>query len=318
MLRFDDRSKESDPPIGAPARAAGPIRFPLALLRTARPRQWVKNLLVFAAPAAAGVLGHPGPLERAFAAFAIFCLASIGTYFLNDSLDAPADRLHPTKRLRPVAAGALDSRVALILGPLLLAGSVLAAAALAGWQFAAVVGAYGAISVSYSLGVKHVPVVELGCVSSGFALRAIAGGTATGVPLSDWFVIVACFGSLLVASGKRTAEVMSLGEEGVLHRPALAAYPLTFLRSVRVFAGTVLVTAYCLWAFERAAHIAHHPHTSIWFELSIVPVVLTVLYLELCFEKGKGGAPEELALGDHVLQLLGACWAALLAVGIYG
>ena len=173
-----------------------------------------------------------------------------------------------------------------------------------------------AVTTAYSLRLKHEPVVDLACVSPGFVLRAIAGGVATGVPLSDWFIIVASFGSLLVVTGKRSAEHAELGELRAAHRPTLSVYPAAFLRSVRLFAASVTVTAYCLWAFERSRQIGHGHHP-IWFELSIVPFVIAVLHVELRFERGQGGAPEDLALRDHTLQLLGLVWVALFAVGVY-
>jgi decaprenyl-phosphate phosphoribosyltransferase len=287
-----------------------------ALLRTARPRQWVKNLLVFAAPGAAGVLSHGAAAGRAAGAFGVFCLAASATYFLNDALDAEADRLHPTKRMRSIAAGEISEALAVTVALGLMAAAVLLGWVLAGGRLALVIGIYLAVSSAYSLYLKHEEVLELACVSSGFVLRAIAGGVAVNVPLSDWFLIVASFGSLLVVTGKRSAEHDELGDRRGDHRPALSAYPATFLRSVRLLAASVTVTAYCLWAFERSAQVGrgHHP---IWFELSIVPFVMALLHVELRFARGQGGAPEELALRDRALQLLGIVWVALVVVGIY-
>ena len=171
---------------------AGDRRSLAGLVRLARPRQWIKNLLVFVAPAAAGVLFHRhGPAGTASAAFGIFCLAASGTYFLNDAIDAEADRRHPTKRLRPVAAGVVPV-------PLAARGSASAcwrsrsasAALLAGWHLALVMAIYAAVNVAYSLGLKNEPILDLAAVSAGFVLRAVAGGVATGVPLptgsSSW------------------------------------------------------------------------------------------------------------------------------------
>ncbi|HXX90001.1 MAG TPA: decaprenyl-phosphate phosphoribosyltransferase [Acidimicrobiales bacterium] len=285
------------------------------MVRIARPRQWIKNLLVFAAPGAAGVLTHRHAALLAIGAFGIFCLAASGTYFLNDTFDADADRSHPTKRLRPVAAGIVSVPLALGTGAVLLALAIGLAWWMAGWQLALVIGIYAGVATSYSIRLKHVPVIDLVCVSAGFVLRAIAGGVATGVALSDWFIIVACFGSLLVVTGKRSAEQQEHGLGA--HRPILEEYPPTFLRSVRLLSAAVTVTAYCLWAFERSAQAPGHHHHPIWFQLSIIPVVIALLHLELRFERGQGAAPEELAMGDHMLQVLGLAWAVLFAVGVY-
>jgi decaprenyl-phosphate phosphoribosyltransferase len=301
---------------GTPKAGTASRRWWWALVAVARPKQWVKNLLVFAAPGAAGVLSHGNVALRATGAFAIFCLAASGTYAINDSLDAASDRSHPTKRLRPVAAGEISARLAASLGAAALAVSVVLAALLSGWRFAVVIAVYAAISVAYSLRLKHEPVIDLACVCAGFVLRAIAGGIVANVALSDWFLIVTSFGSLLVVAGKRSAEHAELGELRAAHRPTLVAYPPTFLRSVRLIAAGVTLTAYCLWAFERArlSGGGHHP---IWFELSIVPFVIAVLHVELRFEWGQGAAPEDLALGDRVLQVLGLVWVALFAIGVY-
>ncbi|MDE3085603.1 MAG: decaprenyl-phosphate phosphoribosyltransferase [Acidobacteriota bacterium] len=290
--------------------------LPAGLLRIARPKQWVKNALVLAAPAAAGVLGHSGPLLRSLGAMGIFCLASSGTYFVNDTLDAEADRHHPVKRYRPVAAGVVRPGQAMGAAVVLMGLASGLAFWLAGYRLLVVVAVYLALSTAYSMRLKHELVLDLAGLSSGFILRAVAGGVAAHVPLSDWFLIVVSFGSLLIAAGKRSAEHLHLGESRGLHRPVLAEYPPTFLRFVRLLACAVTITAYCLWAFQRSVSIGHGHHP-LWFELSVIPVVLVVLHLELRFDQGRGGAPEELALHDRTLQVLGALWVLLFALGVY-
>jgi decaprenyl-phosphate phosphoribosyltransferase len=314
MVRAVTSQREGQPELSGPG-AASSTRWS-GLLRIARPRQWVKNLLVIAAPAAAGVLSHGSVAAHAAGAFGVFCLAASGTYFINDTLDVEADRHHPVKRLRPIAAGVVSPTLAVAVGVVLMAAAIGLAWWLAGSHLALVIAIYVAVTTAYSLRLKHEPVVDLACVSAGFVLRAIAGGVATGVPLSDWFVIVSSFGALLIVTGKRSAEHTELGELRGAHRPTLNAYPEAFLRSVRLLAAAVTVSAYCLWAFERSTE-SGHGHHPIWFELSIVPFVIAILHVELRFARGQGGAPEELALGDRTLQVLGLLWVALVAVGIY-
>lgn len=274
---------------------------------------------MFAAPGAAGILGHLAVLGRTAAVAGVFVLASSGTYLVNDVTDAARDRVHPDKRGRPVASGELRARTALVAGAVLGAAAVGGAGLAGGLRLLAVVVAYLVISLGYTLWLKRVPVVELACVSSGFVLRAVAGGAALGIPISHWFVIVASAGSLLVVAGKRSAELAVLGGRSGSHREVLACYSAAFLRSVRVLAGTVAVVAYALWAFDRASHldVASAGLDSIVFELSIVPFVLGVLTVELAIESGGGGAPEELALRHHGLQLLALACLACVAVGIY-
>jgi decaprenyl-phosphate phosphoribosyltransferase len=289
------------------------------LVRLARPRQWIKNLLVFVAPGAAGVLLHPHVLGRTVAAFAIFCMGASGTYFLNDAIDAPVDRAHPSKRLRPVASGLVPGPVALLAGIALLVAATVLGELLAGWHLALVMGLYGIINISYSLGLKNEPILDLAAVSAGFILRAVAGGVAAGVVLSNWFLIVTSFGSLLIVTGKRSGEKQLLDEHEADHdtvRPILNSYTPSFLRAVRTLSAAVSVTAYCLWAFERAAQL-HPGHDPIWFQLTIIPFTIALLHILRLLDSGIGAAPEELALRDHRLQIYGLTWVALFAVGIY-
>ncbi len=290
------------------------------LVRLCRPRQWVKNVLVFVAPAAAGFLFHWDVLWHSMAAFGIFCVAASGTYFLNDAIDAPSDRNHPTKRSRPVASGVVPVSLAVTLGLVLLVIAAGAGAALAGWHLALVMAVYALINVAYSLGIKNEPILDLVAVSAGFVLRAIAGGVATGVALSNWFLIVASFGSLLIVTGKRSGEKQLLADQQADHsviRQTLGFYSPSFLRSVRTFSAAVAVSAYCLWAFERATQV-HPGHDPIWFQLTIVPFTVALLHLMRTLDADAGAEPEELALKDRRLQIYGVCWIALFAVGIYG
>jgi decaprenyl-phosphate phosphoribosyltransferase len=285
------------------------------IVRTARPKHWVKNLLVFAAPGAAGVLGHPHVLVRTIAAAAVFCFLSSGTYFINDVIDAPADRHHPVKCQRPVAAGIVPLRLAVSIGALLLLIGLGGSLAL-GWRMLIVSASYVAIQFAYSIRLKHEPVFDLACVASGFVLRAIAGGVAVMLPISQWFLIVATFGSLMMVTGKRYAEHLQLGDRRGSHRRSLDAYSEEFLRGVMHVSAAVAMTAYCLWAFERAAALHRH-QSPIFFQLSIVPFVLGILRYAYMVDTGHGGQPEEVILSDRTLQLVALAWLGLFALGVY-
>lgn len=300
----------------------GPLRrrgLAAALVVAARPRQWVKNVLVAAAPAAAGELSRGGVALRTAAAAGLFLAASAGTYLVNDAIDAPADRVHPEKRHRPIAAGEVPIPLAVALGGALLVVAIAGAALLAGGRLAAVIGAYVVISTSYSLGLKRIAVVELACVASGFVLRAVAGGAASHLPISPWFAIVTSASALLVVAGKRSAEIEVLGAGGGSHRRVLDEYTPTFLRTVRVIGAAVAIISYGLWAFARAAHIDAVPPfgDNLLIELSVVPFVIGVLSVELAIETGGGGAPEELVLRNRTVQGLALACIGLVAAGIY-
>jgi decaprenyl-phosphate phosphoribosyltransferase len=316
MVAVPDPSDETprpEPPgsADAPARRAS---FGSAVVRTARPKQWIKNVLVFAAPAAAGVLDEGDMLLKTSVAFVAFCLAASGSYFFNDASDAAADRLHPTKRHRPVAAGELSVGQARVIGGILIAAALLIAAPVNDGKLTGLIAAYLAVTIAYSLWLKHEPVIDLAAVAAGFVFRAIAGGVATGVPLSDWFLIVAGAGSLFMVTGKRHAEQIELGDASYGHRSTLAEYSDAYLRYVRAVSSAVLLTGYCLWAFENASATGD----TTWFRLSIVPFVLALLRYALVVEQGGGGAPEEVVISDRVIQVLGLLWAVTFLLGVHG
>jgi decaprenyl-phosphate phosphoribosyltransferase len=294
-----------------------PRHSPIAALVVAmRPRQWIKSALVGVAPAAAGVAFHHVVLERTALCFVAFSLVSSGTYLLNDLRDVEADRGHPTKRARPIAAGELSPQLAGVAMVVLLACGLGLGTAVT-WRLGVVLGLYVAQSVAYSLGAKRIAVIELGFVASGFVLRAIAGGVASGLPLSSWFLVVISFGALFVAVGKRLAEFHELGDTAEVHRAVLGTYTQGFLNSALTMCAAVTVTGYCLWAFAVDRNGLGLHHDQLWIQLSVAPVVLAVLYVLLQLDLGRGGTPEDLVLKDRTVQLLCVAWIVLVAVGVY-
>ena len=283
-----------------------------ALLRAMRPKQWVKNVLLLAAPAAAGVLTEPASMAELALAFAAFCLVASGTYLLNDARDAEADRIHPAKRHRPIAAGIVSIRTAVVAGALLMVAGF-AVGALVGLSFLGLVALYVVTTVAYTLWLKHVAVVDIGVVASGFIIRAVAGGVAVDVPISRFFLIVASFGALFLVAGKRHGEHLDLGPERGQARTTLAEYSREYLRFVWTMAAAVTIAAYTLWAFEQSGAQYLVP----WYELSIIPFVLFVLRYALLLGNGRGSAPEELILGDRALQAIAAVWLLVYGAGVY-
>jgi decaprenyl-phosphate phosphoribosyltransferase len=279
------------------------------LLVTMRPRQWIKNVLVAAAPLSAGTILHAGPAGRTALAFVAFCLASSALYCVNDVWDAASDRHHPRKRLRPVAAGELSPTTALVASVLL--GTVAVAIATPN-PLRVVIVSYLAINVAYSAGLKHQPVIELAIVASGFLLRAIAGGPATGIPLSQWFLIVAAFGSLFIVAGKRLSERLQVGEAAAVSRPILASYSASYLRMVVAVAVAVTVTAYGLWAFEVGADHSGPP----WAAISIAPFVIALLRYLLDVDAGTAQEPEQILMRDRMLQGLAVIWLLTFSLSV--
>jgi len=283
-----------------------------ALLREARPKQWVKNVLVFAAPGAAGVLDNGSFTWRAAITFVAFCLASSGTYYWNDILDHERDRLHPVKRRRPIASGAVPLGLARVVGTLLLVGGI-ALAAVPRPETAVVVVAYVALTTSYSTVFKHVAVVDLVAVSAGFVLRAVAGAVATDVAMSTWFLLTTSFASLFIVTGKRYAELRELGRGGET-RSTLEEYSLVYLQTVLAVSLGAALVGYCIWAFDTKEFSGT---TWPFYELSIVPMGTALLRYLLILEQGHGAAPEEIFAADRALQVLGVIWAVVFGLGVY-
>ena len=279
-----------------------------ALIRACRPRQWTKNLLVLAAPLAAGAIDWPGVPARVAGAFVALCMLSSATYLLNDVRDRDQDRVHPRKRSRPIAAGELSIRAAITVGAILaLGGLALAAAITPG--LAAVGAGYLAVTMSYSLWWRRVVVADILAIAAGFVLRALAGGVATDVYLSRWFVIVTACGAIFLVAAKRYAEL----HERVaprLERATLRHYSLQGLRVTLAAAATLASIAYISWAFTRPSHL-------VWYGLSIIPFLLWLARYARLAGAGAAQAPEELILRDRMLLTLSLAWGLLFLGGVY-
>jgi decaprenyl-phosphate phosphoribosyltransferase len=282
------------------------------LVRACRPHQWVKNVLVVAAPGAAGVLTRPEVGERVLLAFLCFCMLSSSTYLLNDVHDRDEDRLStsPRKRARPIAAGELSVRAAVVAALLLAAGGLALAAALHP-ALAAVGAGYLALTAAYTLWWRSVAVADIAAVAGCFVLRAVAGGVATSVPVSRWFMLVTSFGALFVVAGKRYAELID-GGRAEPARASLRDYSAQYLRFVYGLAAAVATTGYCLWAFQRA-----HSAKISWYEVTVIPFVLWLLRYALLLDRGEGQAPEEIVLHDRFLLTMSAAWVAVFVCGVY-
>ena len=252
-------------------------------------------------------------------AFAAFSLAASGVYLINDTKDVEADRAHPKKRHRPIAAGVVPPTLAVVAGVVLFAGA-LAVSVVADPHLVLVTGIYIAVQLAYCLWLKHEPVIDICIVSSGFLMRAIAGGAAAGLYLSPWFLLTMAFGSLFMASGKRYAEMRLSERTGAKIRKSLERYSASYLRFVWSLSATIVIMAYGLWAFgigvtSLPGRLPSQPST--WAIVSVVPFVVAVLRYAVDVDGGNGGEPEEIVLGDRVLQVLGLVWAVLIGLAVY-
>jgi decaprenyl-phosphate phosphoribosyltransferase len=282
------------------------------LVAACRPRQWLKNLLVVAAPLASGTLSQQSVALRSAAGVACFTLLASGTYLLNDVHDAASDRADPRKRLRPVASGLVPFRLAVPAAVALVAAGVVAGLAL-GTRFAAISAGYVVLTAGYTFVLRSLAVLDIAAVAGGFVLRAAAGGAVASVHLSPWFLIVTSFGALFVVAGRRSSELEAALRDGREPRPPLAEYSVTYLRSVVTLAATVAVTAYCIWAFGTRPS-----GRSPWAEISVIPFAIAVLRYGLLVDAGRTASPEDAFLGDPTMLAAAVTWIAVFAAGAFG
>lgn len=283
-----------------------------AWVRALRPKQWVKNVLVLAAPLAAGRLFDPAVLIDSLWAFIAFSLVSASIYLINDIRDVESDRQHPKKRFRPIAAGELSPGVAYVLAAITFAGSM----SLGWWVeplLAVTLLVYWVFQVGYSLFLKHQPIIDLAMVSAGFLLRAVAGGVASQLPLSQWFLLVASFGSLFMVAGKRYSEMKELGADAGT-RPSLERYSLSYLQMIWAVSISVVIMSYSLWAFEQRAN---QPWGVGWTAISIAPFTLALLRYAMRIDQGRAGEPEDVVLSDRILQALALLWVIPVAIAVF-
>ena len=281
-----------------------------ALLRLSRPQQWHKSVMLFAAPAAAGALKSPIVLLEAAIAAIGFVLLAVAIYAFNDIRDAPDDRRHPRKQLRPVASGALGPLTAAAFGT---TSALLGLAIVSGlgWRTFALAAAYLLAQVLYVAGLKHIAVVDLIVVALGFVLRAAAGGTATGLPVSHWFLLVSLFGAMFLVTGKRKAEHLAAGN--AVSRPVLAAYPSSWLDQVLTVSLLGTAMSYGMWAFQYLGHDVYRELLAV----SFLPFFTGLLRYALLVSTGRGEEPEHEIFRDRVLLVAGLSWAGLLTIGLY-
>ncbi|HUN32601.1 MAG TPA: decaprenyl-phosphate phosphoribosyltransferase [Trebonia sp.] len=300
-----------------PATQAAPAGHPSAsgrlsaVLREARPRQWPKNLLVFAAPLAGETTGRPDGLVFALLAAIAFLCASVSVYFVNDIMDAERDRRHPVKCHRPIACGDLRVRDAIVIAALLALVAIGTGFAIGTPMLSAVTGSYLVTSTFYSTRGKHVPYLEMVLVASGFVLRVLAGAVATMVPPSPWFLAVCSLGAFSVAVAKRYAEITSLGAEAVKHRPVTRWYRGAVIRALQGVVAVAMIVTYITWAAHESAG------TSYWHLASAVPLMLALIRFAILTGRRSVRPVEDMITRDGRMLACEAVWLALFIVGLY-
>jgi 4-hydroxybenzoate polyprenyltransferase len=284
------------------------------VLRLARPRQWTKNLLVFAALVFARKLFVWDSLATAIGAFAVFCLASSSVYFVNDVMDAERDRRHPDKRRRPVAAGLVSPAAALTLGIALTASSLALAVGLRP-AFGAAIALYLAISHAYSLGAKNIVIVDAMLIATGFVLRAVGGALAIDVPSSGWFVLCTFFGALFLALSKRRGEIFALELSAGDHRRVLDRYDAATLQTYTGATMATVILTYALYVMDMIEQGRVHGPI---FAATLLFVVFGVFRYHLLVEETTlGDKPEEVLLQDRPTQLCALGFSLTAVAALY-
>ncbi len=284
-----------------------------AILKAMRPRQWTKNAFIFAALVFDQQLLLLNPFLRTLAGFGLFCLISSSVYIFNDLADVEADRQHPEKKKRPIASGQLPINVAWSVG-IILAVIALTLGYLLEPAFAVVIGLYFMINMAYTKWLKHVPIVDVLVIASGFVLRVIAGVTLINVErFSPWLYVVMTLLSLFLGFGKRRAELILLAQGAASHRKVFDGYTIPLLdQYIMIVSGTTIV-AYSLYTFSAPNVPANHS-----MMLTIPFVVYTIFrYLYLIHVEERGGAPEDILLTDRPFQIAIALWALTVLVVFY-
>jgi len=285
------------------------------LLAALRPRQWTKNVFVFAALVLTGQLVEPTKALAAVATFVLFCTVSSAVYLVNDLVDIEADRRHPVKRYRPLAAGELSGwlagATAVVLGAVGIVGGF-ALRPLVG----AVIVAYLVLQVAYSFVLKHMVIIEVLTIAGGFVLRVLAGGAAIGEPISPWLYLSVIFLALFQGFAKRRSELEVLDEAAGDHRPSLNEYTIDLLDQFILVAAAATIVTYSMYAVTT-------PYRPAWVSANVllmtIPFVVYAIfrYLYLVQVQGQGGAPEDILLTDKLLLLDVVAWGASLLVIVY-
>jgi 4-hydroxybenzoate polyprenyltransferase len=288
----------------------------LALLKTMRPKQWVKNGVIFAALVFDHHLFQPGPLARTVAGFGLLCVLSSTVYIINDLADIEKDRKHPKKRFRPLASGALRKEVAVaaaIIFPIL----TLPFAFWLSWGFGIVAIVYLVTNLLYSLRLKHYVIVDVLLVALGYLLRISAGALIIQVAISPWLYICMTLLALFMGFGKRRGELVLMGRNGnssnTASRKVLDEYTIPFLDELINLVSSATVMAYSLYTFSAENLPKNHAM------MVTIPFVLYAIfrYLYLIHIRGEGGAPEELVLTDRPLQLTFFLWGLSAVLILY-
>jgi 4-hydroxybenzoate polyprenyltransferase len=282
-----------------------------AIIKTARPYHWIKNLIVFAALIFARKYSQPNDIWHTILAFMVFCLGASAVYFFNDLADRENDKLHPTKKARPIPSGQLPVSIAWIIALVMLIVAVAGAIKL-GAHFVSLLGVYIILNFAYSLGLKNIVILDVMSLAFGFVIRAAAGAAAINVPISSWLLICTILLALFLGFAKRRQELIVLGDDAVSHRRSLAHYSPYFLDQMIGVVTASTVIAYTFYTLSPEIKEKFGTGELVF----TVPFVLYGIfrYLYLVHQKEEGGNPTKLLLTDIPLLICVALWVITVIV----
>lgn len=273
-----------------------------------RPRQWIKNLMLYFPPFLGGTLLLPGKIASGLIPFFSFCMVSSSAYILNDILDRSGDLHHPDKKFRPLAAGTVTIRSAWSVSALCLLTGISLAYTSSSLLFTCLLIVYLIITLSYSLRLREIALLDIFCISAGFLLRLEAGGVVFDIKISEWLFLTVFLLALFLSTGKRLSEKIVLGKTANNHRKSLDAYPEGFLEGAMYLAGASVLVTYSMYVLNKGTP----------FLVYTVPVCsFGLLRYILRIKAGKGGDPTDSLLKDVPLLVVGLLWAAMVGWGIY-
>ena len=303
-----------DVPASSQVGASGRRSSAVALLVSLRPNQWTKNLLVFAPLIFAVRLFDPPSVVRATAGFLVFCALSSVVYLINDCLDRDADRTHPLKRFRPIAAGEISRSTALLTAAA-LASAALAGAAALGWLFFIVAAGYVVLQTLYSVALKHVVILDALTLAIGFVLRAIGGAAVIDVVVSHWLFVCTILGALFIALAKRRHELVLLADGAGTHRPILDEYsPYLLDQMIAVVTASTLIS----YVFYTISPETEQKFGTGWLGLTIPFALYGIFrYLYLVHRRDGGGSPSDLLLNDRPLLACVTLWVIAVVLIVY-
>jgi 4-hydroxybenzoate polyprenyltransferase len=303
---------QADHPSDEPETTVIPRRSPLrAAIKTGRPKEWIKNVFVFAGLIFSGKFTQGHDVLEAVLTFIAFCLISSAGYFVNDLIDVDLDRKHPKKKFRPLAAGELSESAAMVIAPSLAAVAVALAFAAVNWQVGLMVVGYGVAQVAYSLGLKQIVIIDVMTLAGLFILRVAAGASAVDAHASEWLIL--CTGMLAAFLGftKRRQEAVSELHEGTSTRPVLEHYSLPFLDQMVSLVTTGTVISYAIYTVNS-------PLIGSQMMLTIPPVVYGIFrYLYLIYDRSDDRSMAQIVAGDRGIQAAGAAFAIIAFLLLY-